>query len=129
MKNQKGSAIITTPVVIAVGMIFISLFMVTVVKIITPYILYEKIASTSLKYLFVIEEYGYLTKKEALLLLEELEAQGLDRNKIKLDYTSKKVNYGDEIYLKINYDYPLKLPTMKQSTIPMKIEKYSICKR
>lgn len=129
MKNQKGSAIITTPVVIAIGMIFISLLMVTVVKIITPYILYEKIASTSLKYLFVIEEYGYLTKTEALMLLTELEAQGLDRSKIKLDYTSKKVNYGDEIYLKINYEYPLKLPAMKSNIIPMKIEKYSICKR
>ena len=129
MKNQKGSAIITTPVVIGIGMVFVSILMVTVVKIITPYILYEKIASTSLKYIFVIEEYGYLTKKEAIMLLDELEAQGLERSKIKLDYTSKKVNYGDEIYLKINYDYPLKLPTMQTNTIPMKIEKYSICKR
>ena len=129
MKKQKGSAVITTPIVIGVGMMFISLSIVTIVKIVMPYIVYEKMASTTLKYVFVMEEYGYLTKKEATLLLDELEQQGLERKKIQLDYTSKKVKYGDEIYLKINYDYPLKLPTMETNTIPMKIEKYSICKR
>ena len=94
-----------------------------------PYIWYEKLSSTCIKYVFVIEEYGYLTKKETKLLIDELEKEGFEREKIKLEYTSKAVNYGDEIYLKIKYDYNLKIPMIGEKTIPMQIEKYSICKR
>lgn len=129
MKNQKGNSVITTPVIIAIGMILISILIVTSVKIIMPYIWYEKLSSTCIKYVFVIEEFGYLTKKEAQMLLNELKKQGFEEDKITLDYTSKKVNYGDEIYLKINYEYEFKLPIGGKQEIPMKVEKYSICKR
>lgn len=106
-----------------------SILIITMVKIIIPYIWYEKLSSTCIKYVFVIEEYGYLTKKEAQLLLDELKKQGFNEEKIKLDYTSQKVNYGDEIYLKINYKYEFDLPIMGKQEIPMEINKYSVCKR
>ena len=129
MKSQKGNSILTTPIIITIGMVLVSILIVTAIKILMPYIWYEKLSSTCLKYVFVIEEFGYLTKKEAKLLLDELESQGFERNKINLDYTSKKVNYGDEIYLKINYEYELELPITGKQEIPMEILKYSICKR
>lgn len=128
-KNQKGSSIISAPIIIVIGVMFVSILMVTSVKILVPYIWYEKLSSACLKYVFVIEEYGYLTKKEALNLLNELENQGFEKNKITLNYTSKAVEYGDEIFLKIGYDYEFELPIVGQKTIPMQIEKYSICKR
>ena len=77
----------------------------------------------------MIEEYGYLTKKEALNLLDELENQGFEKEKISLEYTEKAVEYGDEIYLKIGYDYEFELPITGKQLVPMQIEKYSICKR
>ena len=129
MKKQSGNAILTTPLLIAIGTILIAILTVTTIKILMPYIWYEKLSSTCIKYVFVIEEYGYLTKKETKLLIDELEKEGFEREKIKLEYTSKAVNYGDEIYLKIKYDYNLKLPMIGEKTIPMQIEKYSICKR
>ncbi len=129
MKKQNGNAILTTPLLIAIGTILIAILTVTTIKILMPYIWYEKLSSTCIKYVFVIEEYGYLTKKETKLLIDELEKEGFEREKIKLEYTSKAVNYGDEIYLKIKYDYNLKIPMIGEKTIPMQIEKYSICKR
>ncbi len=129
MKKQNGNAILTTPLLIAIGTILIAILTVTTIKILMPYIWYEKLSSTCIKYVFVIEEYGYLTKKETKLLIDELEKEGFEREKIKLEYTSKAVNYGDEIYLKIKYDYNLKIPMIGEKIIPMQIEKYSICKR
>jgi hypothetical protein len=129
MKKQKGSSIITTPIIIAIGIILISILIVTIVKIIMPYIWYEKLSSTCIKYVYVIEEYGYLTKKEAKMLEQELKKQGFNEEKLKIEYTSQKVNYGDEIYLKINYEYEFELPIAGKQEIPMQIEKYSVCKR
>lgn len=129
MKNKKGSSIITTPIIITIGIVLVSILIVTSIKILMPYIWYEKLSSTCLKYVFVIEEYGYLTKKEASILLDDLESQGFIRDKIKLDYTSNIVDYGEEIYLKIKYEYELELPITGKQIIPMEIEKYSICKR
>lgn len=129
MKKQNGSSIITTPIIIAIGVILISILIVSVIKLIMPYLWYEKLSSTCIKYIFVIEEYGYLTKKEANMLLNELKNQGFEKEKINLNYTSKKVNYGDEIFLKIDYEYEFKLPIGGMQKIPMQVEKYSICKR
>ena len=69
-RRNKGSAIITTPLVIAIGMMIIAMLIVSSIKIIMPYIWYEKLSSICMKYVFVMEEYGYLTKKEGSLLLE-----------------------------------------------------------
>ncbi len=129
MKKEKGSTILTTPIMIAIGIMLVSILIVMAVNILTPYIWYEKLSSTCLKYVFVIEEYGYLSKKEASLLLAELEGQGFTRDEIDLDYTSQKVNYGEEIYLKVNYNYEWILPMGGSKSIPMQIEKYSNCKR
>lgn len=129
MKKQKGNSVITAPIIIAIGMILISSLIVTAIKIITPYLWYEKLSSTCIKYIFVIEEFGYLTKKEVKLLLDELKKQGFNEKNISLDYTSEKVNYGDEIYLKIDYNYEFDIPIMGKQEVPMRIEKYSICKR
>lgn len=129
MKKERGSTILTTPVIISIGIVLVSILIVSTSKFLMPYIWYEKLSSTCLKYVFVIEEYGYLTKKEANLLKDELEKQGFEIEKIKLDYTSKIVDYGDEIYLKIDYEYNFKLPLAGEQSIPMRVEKYSICKR
>ena len=131
MKRNKenGNSIITAPIIITIGIVLISVLIVTSIKILVPYIWYEKLSSACLKYVFVIEEYGYLTKKEALNLLDELEKQGFEKEKISLEYTEKAVEYGDEIYLKIGYDYEFELSITGKQSVPMQIEKYSICKR
>lgn len=129
MRKQKGSSIITTPIVIAIGIMLISTLIVMAVKILMPYIWYEKLSSSAIKYIFVMEEFGYLTKKEANSLKEELVKQGFEEAKLYLDYTKSRVNYGDPIYLKVSYDYNLNLPLSKETTIPMVVERNSVSKR
>lgn len=129
MKNNKGSTVITTPVIIALGMILISILIVFVIKILMPYIWYEKLSSTCIKYIFIMEDYGYLTKKEKKNLINELEEQGFEENNLKLEATSRLQQYGDPIYLNIKYQYNLDIPMIDLKTINMEIKKSSVSKR
>ena len=128
-KNNKGSSILTTPIIIAVGLIMVSSLIVFAVNILTTYIWYEKLSATCIKYVFVMEEYGYLTNVEKGNLLKDLSNQGFDENKLKISYTSKRQNYGSPIYLKIDYNYQLDLPVVGSRVIPMNISRESVSKR
>lgn len=129
MKNQKGSSMVTTPIVTAIGMILISTLIVFTIKILMPYIWYEKLSSTCIKYIFVMEEYGYLTNSEKKNLISELTKQGFEKEKIKLEATSRLQQYGDPIYLNIKYEYDLEIPMIELENIPMEIKKSSVSKR
>lgn len=126
---HKGSAILTTPIIIAIGVMLISTLIVLAVNILMPYIWYEKLSSSCIKYIFVMEEYGYLTKNEVRNLKNELVAQGFDNNKLDISYTATRVSYGNPIFLKVAYDYELKIPFMEKENIPMVIERNSVSKR
>ena len=125
----KGSAILTTPIIIAIGIMFVSTLIVLAVNILMPYIWYEKLSSSCIKYIFVMEEYGYLTKNEVRNLENELIAQGFNSDKLKISYTASRVTYGNPIFLKVAYDYELKIPFIEKENMPMVIERNSVSKR
>ncbi len=129
MKNNKGSEIITTPIIIAIGIMLVSTLLVFCVKLLTPYIWYEKLSSTCLKYVFVMEEYGYLTNTEKNNLIKDLEQQGFNKKDLNIRYTSRKQGYGMPIYIKISYIYKLDLPVVGEKLIPMNINRESVSKR
>ena len=129
MKSEKGSSIITTPVIIAIGMMLVAALIVLAVKILVPHIWYEKLSSTCIKYVFVMEEYGYLTKKEKQNLITELAKQGFEKEKIQVDCTSSVQPYGNQIYLNVAYDYRLQLPFLEEQIVPMEINRVSVSKR
>ena len=110
LKKQNGSEIITTPIVIALGLLILSTLIVFSVKILMPYIWYEKLSSTCLKYIFVMEEYGYLTSKEKQSLTNELIKQGFNKENLKIYCTDKRQRYGTK-------------------NIPMNINRESVSKR
>ena len=128
-KKNRGSEVITTPIVIAIGLMLIAMLIVFCVNILMPYIWYEKLSSTCLKYVFVMEEYGYLTDKEKTNLINELKDQGFDTTKIKVSSTNKRQVYGSPIYLKVNYTYKMKLPIVGTKNIQMNINRESVSKR
>ncbi len=128
-KYKRGSEIITTPVIIAIGIILISTFVVLAIKILTPYIWYEKLSSTCLKYIYIMEEYGYLTYKEKENLKIDLINQGFEGQNIKINCTGKRQSYGTPIYLNVNYIYELELPVVGKREIPMNISRESVSKR
>ena len=127
--NNKGSTILTTPIIIAIGTMMVSVLIVVAVNIITPFLWYEKLSSTAIKYIFIMEEYGYLTGNEVKELKYELQSQGFDMEKMRIKYTNYQVEYGEPIYLSLSYDYELSLPLMETTNIPMKIERKSVSKR
>lgn len=129
MKSQKGSSMITTPVVVAIGIMLVSVLIVFVIKILMPYIWYEKLSATCIKYVFVMEEYGYLSKTEKQNLISELDDQGFDKTKLQVDATSKLQSYGSPIYINIKYDYDTGIPIENVETIKMEIKKSSVSKR
>lgn len=130
LRNQKrGSEILTTPIIIAIGILFVAILIVFSIQVITPYIWYEKLSSTCLKYVFVMEEYGYLTNIEKRSLEKELVEQGFEKKNLIISCTNKRQMYGNPIYLSINYNYIVNLPIIGERTIPMNIIRESVSKR
>ncbi len=129
IKRRDGSTIITTPIIIAIGIMIVSTLIVMAVKLLTPYIWYEKLSSACIKYVFVMEEFGYLTRDEVTNLKEELVNQGFEEEKMDIEYTSSRVSYGNPIFLRISYDYDIDLPLNLGQRIPMVIERNSVSKR
>lgn len=128
-KSRKGSTILTTPIIIAIGIMMVTTLIVLAVQILIPYLWYEKLSSTCIKYIYIMEEFGYLTSQEARVLKEDLKSQGFDVDKLKLKYTNYRTEYGDPIFLRLMYDYELKLPFQNVQTIQMKVERNSVSKR
>lgn len=129
INSNEGSSILTTPIIVAIGVLMVTVLVLVTVEIIMPYIWYEKLSSTTIKYIYVMEEYGYLTSKEAKILREDLIKQGFEEDKISMKYTNNKVAYGEPIFLQLYYEYNVKLPFMSENVIDMVVERNSICKR
>ena len=100
--------------------------------------MYEKLLSTTLRYMFVLEEYGYLTNSDKEMLIQELVNQGFRKENISIDATQTLQAYGDTVYLSVNYYYTLDIPVVSNNSLiisteeritPMNVTKYGISKR
>ena len=135
--SEKGNSMIAIPIVVMIIFFIFIIFSVTFVNILKPFVIYEKLSSTSLKYIFVMEEYGYLTGKEREKLKNDLVGKGLEKDKINLRATSEKRDYGEPLSLILSYDCPLTIPSFNNSFLPkldtknieVKVSKYSFSKR
>lgn len=135
---KKGNSVITVPVMLVFSIVVLCSVGILLMNILKPYIMYEKLLSTTLRYMFVLEEYGYLTDDEIDLLIEELAMQGFNREDISVEATQTIQDYGDTVYLSITYNYSLDLPLVKEQSLvidnktytnSMKVVKYGVCKR
>ncbi len=138
IKSSRGSTALTTPLVIAISLFFIALLLVFCVNALMPFIWYEKLSSHSLKYIFVMEEYGYLTPDERNNLLIELASSGFDTDNVTISATVTPIEYGEPIFLEIVYNYDMVTPALNEgslstteqnSTVVMNVSRQSISKR
>lgn len=135
--SNKGNSAIAVPIVIAIIFFIFMIFSVTFVNILKPFIVYEKLSSTSLKYIFIMEEFGYLTSSERSKMIRDLTEKGLEKDKITLRATSEEKEFGDPISLILTYQCDIKVPefamslvpTMTDKNIEVKVSKYSFSKR
>lgn len=135
--SNKGNSIVTIPIVIAIIFFIFIIFSITFVNILKPFVVYEKLSSTSLKYIFIMEEYGYLTNREREKLANDLSEKGLEKERITVRATNEQKDYGDPISLILTYQCDIKVPSFNNSLVPsmetknieVKVSKYSFCKR
>lgn len=136
IKYKKGNSVLTFPIMLLTSSMFIVIVGVYIINLIIPFLWYEKLNSTSQKYMFVIEKYGYLTEIEKLSLLTDLENQGFDISYIEIIAPNIIKNYGELIEFKIKYKLKQKIPVMlkgkvnlDEKDIDIVIKKYSYSKR
>lgn len=135
--KTKGSSVITMPLVLGFSTIAMVTLFVFLINILKPFIMYEKLLSTSLKYMFIIEEYGYLNENDKNEIITDLINQGFNAESIEIVATDSKKEYGETVELVITYWYDLKFSvfkekslttTPKEKMIPMRVVKYGISK-
>lgn len=134
---RKGNSVITLPLLIAFSTIIIGVLGFFIISLIKPYIMYEKLLSTSLRYMFVLEEYGYLNNNDEKMIIKDLINQGFKKENITINATKDKKEYGEAVELIIEYKYEYTLPFFKKNTllvhnqnknILMKVVKCGACK-
>jgi len=136
LNNERGSVIITAPIITIAMFFVICITIVIAIEVVKPFVIYEKISSVALKYIFVMEEYGYLNDIEKNNLISELENKGIERSKLSISGDNVIQDYGEPINLKIEYEYTSNLIQVinvfgikkNEISIPIVIEKKSFSK-
>ena len=136
-RKNKGSTILVTPIIWVITIFIFIFFIAFMVRVLEPFTIYQKMSETTLKYIFVMEEFGCLNKKEKENLKEELAQKGLDTNNINIYATEVEKEYGEMIELNIEYKYPFKRtifndtlnPQYSENSINICVSKKGVSKR
>ena len=137
IKRNKGSTILATPIIWIITIFIFIFFIVFMVRVLEPFTIYQKISETTLKYIFVMEEFGCLNKKEKENLQKELTQKGLDINNINIYATEVEKEYGEMVELNIEYKYPFRKtvfnntfnPQYEENSINICVSKKGVSKR
>lgn len=135
--KKNGNSVITMPLLIAFSTIALVTLFVFLINMLKPFIMYEKLLSTSLRYMFILEEYGYLNENDKNSLISDLKNQGFVIDNIEIKATDSKKEYGEVVELDITYWYDLQFSIFKEKSLslkrkeellPMRVIKYGISK-
>ena len=118
IKSNKGSTILITPIIWVITIFIFIFFIVFGIRIMEPFMIYQKMSSTALKYIFVMEEFGYLNKSDEKSLNNELVSKGLKNENILITATNQLKDYGEVIELTVIYQHPYKKVSFDNSLIP-----------
>jgi hypothetical protein len=110
--NKKGSSVLIAPIILTISLVMLILIGTYTINFIQPFIWYEKLNNVGLKYMFIIEKYGYLTFEEENNLIMELENKGFKKENITLDVPKEIKKYGELIELNLNYKMIVKIPVV-----------------
>lgn len=91
------------PIVFVFCIIGIIVLGITAFNIIEPFIWQQKLNKISVKYMFIIEKFGYLTPKEKNDMMLDLKENGFKIENISVDAPDKIKNYGELIEFCIKY--------------------------
>lgn len=100
--NKKGSAEIVAFVLV---LPFLILPIANTVLMMTDLLTYDKIRQAARNAILQMEIEGGLTPSGLYNTEAYLESKGLDLSKVDIDYTPYPAEYGDEVKIKISYNY------------------------
>jgi hypothetical protein len=100
--SKKGSAEIVAFVLV---LPFLILPIANTVFMMTDLITYDKIRQAARNAILQMEIEGGLTSGGLYNTEAYLESKGLDLSKVNIDYTPYPVEYGDEVKIRISYNY------------------------
>ena len=128
-KGEKGSSLLVTPIVWTISIFVFIFFLVTAMNVIEPFAVYQKISETSLKYIFIMEEFGCLASSDKVNLQKELQQKGLDLTRLKITADEKVREYGEVVTLDIEYLYPFRYALFGGRGLEAKYSTSDICMR
>lgn len=102
MKWRKGSTEIIAFVLI---LPFLILPIANTVNMLADLVTYDVIRQAGRDAILRMEIEGGLTQDGLYITEAYLESKGLDPGRVKIDYTPYPVEYGEEVKIKINYEY------------------------
>jgi len=123
-KKNKGSTILVAPIIWTITIFIFAFFIVLSVRMLDPFIIYQKVSETALKYIFIMEEFGCLNKSEQENIKKELEQKGLDINNISIFATETIQDYGEVVELNIEYKYPFRKTVFNKGIFPVYKEEF-----
>ena len=132
MKTKNGNVSYIFTLIISIEMLFITI--VTVVNMLTPFIWYQKLENIASKYVYIVEKFGYMTEVEKEEMLNELQNDGFDINKITLLCPEKRLAYGEgfkfELTYKLNINNIMYNEEIKRETkeVMLHVKKYGYSK-
>lgn len=135
--ENKGSTILVAPIIWCITIFTFVFFIIMSIRVMEPFLIYQKISETSLKYIFIIEEYGFLTEKDKENMEFELAQKGIDTSRLKIFAPDKKRDYGELVTLDVEYIHKMRLlgnrkkvfsPEYKEEDIKICISKKGVSK-
>lgn len=104
------------------------------IRIVMPFIIYQKMQTVVVKYMYIVEKYGYLTKLEYDNLLSDIISCGIEASSINIEYPSTPEPYGTLLKLRVEGNYISKFLIFNDSisekitTTNLSVTKYSYSK-
>lgn len=117
MKKSKG--IINFPSAVIIFATLCAL-MVCLIAPNIPIIIKAKAETVTRRYMFKIEEDGYLTIENRNEMINKLESKGCKN--VSITGTDSKVNYGQDIYINVEYDSVIKEITFGEGFLPKLVD-------
>ena len=103
--NKNGSSAISTTLSTMFCIFLLAIFAVSIMQMLMPFLAYQKMQTVVVKYMYVIEKYGYLTKAEYNNLISDVVSCGIEEKTISIEYPSSPQVYGTLLKLKVQGDY------------------------
>ncbi len=107
INNKRGETLIAVVFVTFVCIMITVYIFYYLFNIINVFICYEKLNNIALKYMFILERFGYITAEEKKEMVNDLTSNGFDEENITINVPTLKSKFGEKLELSIEYKFRL----------------------